>query len=61
MQNYYNLLYREEGMFSLHYYMLIPYCRDTGVGLIPWSPMARGALARPFNDRGVNPIIGLST
>lgn len=30
---------------------MIPYCRDTGVGLIPWSPIARGALARPFNDR----------
>ena len=30
---------------------MIPYCRDTGVGLIPWSPIARGALARPFSDR----------
>jgi aryl-alcohol dehydrogenase-like predicted oxidoreductase len=30
---------------------MIPYCRDAGVGLIPWSPIARGALARPFNDR----------
>jgi aryl-alcohol dehydrogenase-like predicted oxidoreductase len=30
---------------------MIPYCRDTGVGLIPWSPIARGALARPFDDR----------
>src|ERR1700712_232401 len=30
---------------------MIPYCRDTGVGLIPWSPIARGALSRPFNDR----------
>jgi aryl-alcohol dehydrogenase-like predicted oxidoreductase len=30
---------------------MIPYCRDVGVGLIPWSPIARGALARPFNDR----------
>src|SRR3954471_18924402 len=30
---------------------MIPYCRDTGVGLIPWSPIARGALARPLNDR----------
>src|ERR1700710_794025 len=30
---------------------MIPYCRDTGVGLIPWSPIARGALSRPFDDR----------
>lgn len=30
---------------------MIPYCRDTGVGLIPWSPIARGALSRPFNER----------
>lgn len=30
---------------------MIPYCRDAGIGLIPWSPIARGALARPFNER----------
>lgn len=30
---------------------MIPYCNDTGVGLIPWSPIARGALSRPFNSR----------
>lgn len=30
---------------------MIPYCRDTGIGLIPWSPIARGALSRPFSDR----------
>lgn len=30
---------------------MIPYCQDTGVGLIPWSPIARGVLARPFSDR----------
>lgn len=45
MQNYYNLLYREEER------EMIPYCRDTGVGIIPWSPIARGALARPFDSR----------
>ncbi|MCJ1381336.1 hypothetical protein MMC17_004446 [Xylographa soralifera] len=45
MQNYYNLLYREEER------EMIPYCRDAGVGLIPWSPVARGALARPWNNR----------
>jgi len=42
MQNYYNLLYREEER------EMIPYCKDTGVGLIPWSPIARGVLARPL-------------
>ncbi|PVH93736.1 Aldo/keto reductase [Periconia macrospinosa] len=41
MQNYYNLLYREEER------EMIPYCKATGVGLIPWSPNARGVLARP--------------
>lgn len=45
MQNYYNLLYREEEN------EMIPYCQDTGVGLIPWSPVARGALTRPYSDR----------
>ena len=45
MQNYYNLLYREEER------EMIPYCKDSGVGLIPWSPIARGALARPYSDR----------
>jgi aryl-alcohol dehydrogenase-like predicted oxidoreductase len=29
----------------------IPYCKDTGIGLIPWSPIARGALTRPWSDR----------
>jgi aryl-alcohol dehydrogenase-like predicted oxidoreductase len=45
MQNYHNLLYREEER------EMIPYCRDTGVGLIPWSPLARGVLARPWSSR----------
>ena len=45
MQNYYNLLYREEER------EMIPFCRDTGVGLIPWSPIARGVLARPWDSR----------
>lgn len=45
MQNYYNLIYREEER------EMIPYCKDTGVGLIPWSPIARGALTRPWADR----------
>ncbi len=40
MQNYYNLLYREEER------EMIPLCVDEGVGLIPWSPLAGGNLAR---------------
>ena len=39
MQNHYNLVYREEER------EMIPLCRDRGVGLIPWSPLARGFLA----------------
>jgi versiconal hemiacetal acetate reductase len=45
MQNYYNLLYREEER------EMIPYCQADGVGIIPWSPIARGALARPHGER----------
>lgn len=48
MQNYYNLIYREEER------EMLPYCADTGVGAIPWSPIARGALARPWGDRGTD-------
>ena len=39
MQNHYNLLYREEER------EMIPLCADQGVGLLPWSPLARGFLA----------------
>ena len=39
MQNHYNLVYREEER------EMIPLCRDQGVALIPWSPLARGFLA----------------
>jgi len=39
MQNHYNLIYREEER------EMIPFCIDQGVGLIPWSPLARGFLA----------------
>ncbi|CCH43661.1 Estradiol 17 beta-dehydrogenase 5 [Wickerhamomyces ciferrii] len=42
MQNYYNLLYREEER------EMIPYCNKSGVGLVPWSPNARGILTRPI-------------
>jgi 1-deoxyxylulose-5-phosphate synthase len=40
MQNHYNLLYREEER------EMIPLCVDQGIGVIPWSPLARGLLAR---------------
>jgi 1-deoxyxylulose-5-phosphate synthase len=39
MQNHYNLVYREEER------EMIPQCLDQGVGLLPWSPLARGLLA----------------
>jgi len=39
MQNHYNLIYREEER------EMIPLCIDQGVGVIPWSPLARGFLA----------------
>ena len=48
MQNHYNLVYREEER------EMIPLCRDQGVGVIPWSPLARGFLAgnRQANREG---------
>ncbi|KAJ5899192.1 Versiconal hemiacetal acetate reductase [Penicillium taxi] len=45
MQNYHNLIAREEER------EMIPYCLDAGIGLIPWSPMARGVLTRPWGTR----------
>jgi aryl-alcohol dehydrogenase (NADP+) len=39
MQNHYNLIYREEER------EMNPFCRAEGIGLIPWSPLARGFLA----------------
>ena len=44
MQNHYNLLYREEER------EMIPLCRAEGIGIIPWSPLARGRLARPWQS-----------
>jgi aryl-alcohol dehydrogenase-like predicted oxidoreductase len=41
MQNHYNLMYREEER------EMIPLCVSEGIGLIPWSPLARGTLTRP--------------
>ena len=44
MQNQLNLLYREEER------EMLPLCEDEGVGVIPWSPLARGRLARPLGE-----------
>jgi 1-deoxyxylulose-5-phosphate synthase len=46
MQNHYNLVYREEER------EMIPLCLDQGIGLIPWSPMARGFFAGNRNRGG---------
>src|SRR5437016_1691086 len=48
MQNHYNLVYREEER------EMLPLCREEGVGVIPWSPLARGFLAgnRRAHDLG---------
>jgi aryl-alcohol dehydrogenase (NADP+) len=43
MQDHYNLLYREEER------EMLPLCLDQGIGVIPWSPLARGRLARPWD------------
>ncbi len=44
MQNHYNLLYREEER------EMTGVCRAEGIGVIPWSPLARGRLARPWKS-----------
>jgi aryl-alcohol dehydrogenase-like predicted oxidoreductase len=44
MQNYYNLLYREEER------EMLGLCQSEGIGVTPWSPLARGRLARPWSD-----------
>jgi len=44
MQNHLNLLYREEER------EMLPLCDDQGVAVIPWSPLARGRLARDWNE-----------
>src|SRR3954447_24483016 len=47
MQNHYNLLNREEER------EMLPLCADLGMGVIPWSPLARGRLARPWGEQTV--------
>ena len=44
MQNHYNLVFREEER------EMLPLCLDQGVGVIPWSPLARGLLTRDFDE-----------
>ena len=46
MQNHFNLLYREEEREMMRL------CQNQGIGVIPWSPMARGRLCRPWDQRG---------
>jgi aryl-alcohol dehydrogenase (NADP+) len=45
MQNHYNLLYREEER------EMMPLCLDQGISAIPWSPLARGRLTRPWDEQ----------
>jgi aryl-alcohol dehydrogenase-like predicted oxidoreductase len=55
MQNHYNLIYREEER------EMIPFCLDQGIGVIPWSPLARGLLAgkqRPKTARAATDTYG---
>lgn len=44
MQNHLNLIYREEER------EMLPLCREEGIGVIPWSPLARGRLTRPWGE-----------
>jgi aryl-alcohol dehydrogenase-like predicted oxidoreductase len=44
MQNHYNLLYREEER------EMMPLCASAGIGVVPWSPLARGRLTRAWNS-----------
>ncbi|MNF98341.1 L-glyceraldehyde 3-phosphate reductase [compost metagenome] len=44
MQNYLNLLYREEER------EMLPMCKEDGIGVIPWSPLARGRLTRDWDS-----------
>ncbi|HEV2485268.1 MAG TPA: aldo/keto reductase [Terracidiphilus sp.] len=50
MQNHYNLLYREEER------EMIGLCRSEGIAVIPWSPLARGRLARPWQSEATKRV-----
>jgi aryl-alcohol dehydrogenase-like predicted oxidoreductase len=45
MQNHYNLIYREEER------EMMPLCQSESIGVIPWSPLARGRLTRPWDQK----------
>lgn len=45
MSGLYNILYREEER------EMVPFCEAEGIGIIPWSPIARGLLARPWTEQ----------
>jgi len=47
MQDHYNLINREEER------EMLPYCLDQGVGVVPWSPLARGRLTRDWDEQTV--------
>jgi aryl-alcohol dehydrogenase-like predicted oxidoreductase len=51
MQNHYNLVYREEER------EMLPFCLDQGIGVIPWSPLARGLLAGTRERGGVKKTV----
>jgi len=55
MQNHYNLIYREEER------EVIPLCREEGIGLVPWSPLARGFLAGNRSQKGFGETVRAKT
>jgi len=55
MQNHYNLIYREEER------EMIPLCREEGIALIPWSPLARGFLAGNRHSQGFGETVRAKT
>src|SRR6478736_96717 len=52
MQDHYNLLHREEER------EMLPLCAAEGIGVLPWSPLARGRLTRPWDQRASTPRAG---
>ncbi len=52
MQNYYNLIYREEER------EMLPLCKDAGIAATPWSPIARGFLAGSMPSQGERTLRG---
>jgi 1-deoxyxylulose-5-phosphate synthase len=55
MQDHYNLIYREEER------EMLPLCRDQGLGVIPWSPLARGFLAGNRRDKATGETVRART